>query len=69
MLLVKSLITLMLVWISALSVFGFAWWGHPPEKLASYQDGGRVILVLLVAGCVVGLVRLWRSGPASPQLR
>lgn len=69
MLLIKSLITFLIVWIAVLAAAGFHWWGNPPEKLASSQNGGKLILVVLIAGCVLGLVRLWRSGPSSYQTR
>jgi len=69
MLLVKTLISALILWICVLAAYGIAWWGSPPEKLASYETGGKVILVVLIVGSLAGLVRLWRSGPTSVASR
>ena len=65
MLLIKGLISVLILWICILAGYGIAWWDSPPEKLASYQTGGKVILVVLIVGSLGGLLRLWRSGPSS----
>ena len=62
---VKLLISALLVAIGILSVFGFVWWGHPPEKLAASANGGRLILSLVVIASSVGLWRLWKPEPQA----
>jgi len=53
--------TALLVTVAALSIFGFLWWGQPPDKIADYATGGRVILVLGFAASLFGLWRLWST--------
>lgn len=59
MTLVRTLISLLLVAVAVLSVFGIVWWSNPPEKLAGYETGGQVILAVLVACAAFGLWCLW----------
>ena len=61
---IRSLISALIVVVVALGVYGLVWWGNPPEKLAPYATGGRVILAILIASGVGGLWRLW-SAPAG----
>jgi len=66
--LIKSILSFFMAALAVLTVWGFFWWGHPPEALAKSADGGRVILVLTLVACLVGLWRLWvpsREEPAS----
>lgn len=58
----KMILSGFLLVLCVMIVLGFLWWGQPPEKLASYATGGRVILAVTFAGCLVGLWELWRSG-------
>jgi|GEM_PF-4974707 len=59
MLIVRSLISLLIVTIVVLSGFGLVWWNEPPAQLAHYENGGKVILGLLILASLVGLGRLW----------
>lgn len=57
----KSILTLLLAALAILAVFGFGWWSHPPEKLAEYAGGGRLILGLTVLASVIGVWSLWAA--------
>lgn len=55
----KTFLTLLLVSISVLAVFGISWWTAPPEKLAAGALGAQVILGLTILGSGAGVWRLW----------
>jgi len=56
---IRTLISVLIALLVALSAYGLAWWGHPPEKLAPYATGGRVILAVLIVTGIGGIWRLW----------
>lgn len=64
---IRSLISLLIVALIVISLFGIAWWQSPPEKLASYTRGGQVILGALATAGAFGLWRLW--APPKPSQR
>jgi len=55
----RSAISLLILTIAGLSAAGMLWWRQPPEKLASYESGGQVILGLLIVAALAGLWFLW----------
>jgi hypothetical protein len=62
---IQALISIFILAVAAFSFMGILWWNHPPEKLAHYSGGGKVILGVLIAGCAVGLWRLWAPAKSN----
>lgn len=64
---IRSLISLLIVALIVVSVYGIGWWSAPPDKLANYAMGGRVILGAMVLVGVLGLFRLWMPVAGQQQ--
>jgi len=55
----RSIISLLVTVLVVLSALGMVWWKQPPDKLSSYEQGGKLILGLLIVSGIAGLWVLW----------
>ena len=62
---VRSFISLLIVALVVIAVYGVFWWENPPAPIASYGMGARVILAALVASGLFGLWQLWTTPAPS----
>lgn len=67
--LVRLAISLLIALLVVVALLGVLWWQSPPDALASYGVGGRVILGVLALSGLIGLWQLWTPPANSSSLR
>lgn len=66
---IRLFITVLILALVVVASLGILWWEAPPEALATYQVGGKVILGVLALSGLVGLWQLWTPPSSSASLR
>jgi len=58
---IRSFITVLIVALVVISIYGVLWWENPPAPIADYQLGAKVILAALVTSGIFGIWQLWTA--------
>lgn len=66
---IRLFISVLIAALVVISALGIVWWQAPPDALATYQLGGKVVLGTLVLVGLLGLWQLWLPPSSARSLR